>query len=136
MTIYEQADRGCVCRREECTSRFTYSWMLSRAYATRGEMERWGWKWIKGAGCRGVFVTNDPAAVDRARGVLRLDAPLTNGTHAAIGAPMHDVFSARRRIVKAYAEMGLDAAIEIDGFDAMTADQLSDELTYFADYQG
>lgn len=80
MTIYEQADAG--------RERPIYCWMLSRGYGTRREMERWGWKWIKGAGCRGVFVTNDPAAVRIAREVLQLAAPVSNGTHAAIGAPM------------------------------------------------
>lgn len=81
MTIYEQADRPT-------SDRVLYSWMLSRAYGTRREMERWGWKWIRGAGCRGVFVTNDPAALRTAREALRLGDPVTNGTHAAVGAPM------------------------------------------------
>lgn len=80
MKIYEQADPG--------RDGPIYSWMISRAYATRREMERWGWKWIRGVGCRGVFVTNSPAAVRLAQETLRLDAPTSNGTHAAADAAM------------------------------------------------
>jgi len=80
MTNYDQVDAG--------RDRPVYCWMLGRAYATRSEMQRWGWKWIKGSGCRGVFVTNDPAAVRIAREVLRLDAPKSNGSHARAGFPM------------------------------------------------
>lgn len=136
MTIYEQVDLRCGCRRLECTTPYRYSWMLSRGYNTRTEMARWGWKWIKGSGCRGVFVTNDPAAVDRARAVLRLDAPVSNGSHERMEAPMHDVYAARQTLIREYASAGLDARVEIDGFDNLTAEQLTDEITYLSDYTG
>ena len=42
----------------------------------------------------------------------------------------------RRRLEAAYAELGLDPAVEIEGFAAMTAAELSDELVYLGDYQG
>lgn len=81
MTIWEQADAG--------KAGPIYCWMLGRAYATRREMERWGWKWISGSrGCRGVFVTNDPAVVRHTRDYLRLDDPKSNGSHARVGASM------------------------------------------------
>ena len=129
MTIWEQVDAGKAAP--------VYSWMLSRSFATRSEMIRWGWKWISGSrGCRGVFVTNDPVAVDRARAVLRLDAPRSNGTHEKLGVPMHDVVSARAAVRAEYATAGLDADAEIEGFDTMTADQLADEIAYLGDYQG
>ena len=80
MTIFEQAD--------STGGRVTYSWMISRGYNTRSEMERWGWRWIAGHRCRGVFVTNNPAAVTRAMSVLRLSSPSTNGSHTRVGAPM------------------------------------------------
>lgn len=137
MTIYEQVDMGCACSQPTCRKRFRYCWMLSRAYATRAEMIRWGWKWIAGSrGCRGVFVTNDPAAVDRARAVLRLPEPVSNGSHARMGAPMHDLQSARDQVRREYVAAGLDADLEIDGFAEMTAADLRDQLVYLADYQG
>lgn len=137
MTIYEQADLACGCRRDDCTKKFRFCWMLDRSYATRSEMIRWGWKWIGGGrGCRGTFATNDPAAVEIARRVLRLDAPKSNGSHAALGAPMHDVYAAREALEREYRTAGLDAATEIDGFATMTAEELRDEMTYLSDYQG
>lgn len=135
MTIWEQVDVACGCGRPECRQRYRFSWMMSRSYATRSEMVRWGWKWLPGKP-RGVFVTNDPAAVARARSVLRLDEPQSNGSHARMGAPMHDVFAARERLQAEYAAAGLDADAEIEGFAAMTADQLRAEVTYLSDHQG
>lgn len=126
MTIWEQVD--------STGDKLRYSWMISRGYATRAEMIRWGWKWIAGKP-RGVFVTNDPAAVNRARDVMRLDAPESNGTHDRIGAPMHAVHAARERVRAEYAVAGLVADAEIDGFDEMTPHQLFAEITYLADYQ-
>jgi hypothetical protein len=40
------------------------------------------------------------------------------------------------RCVEEYATAGLDAAVEIDGFDRLTAEQYSDEVAYLADFQG
>ena len=127
MKIWEQVD--------STGDKLQYCWMLSRGYATRAEMIRWGWKWIAGKP-RGLFVTNDPAAMNRARDVLRLDAPDSNGTHARIGAPMHAVHAAREAVRREYAVAGLVADAEIDGFDDMTPHQLFAEITYLADYQG
>jgi hypothetical protein len=83
MTIYEQADTS-----SRTASGFRYCWMLDRKYAARTEMIRWGWKWIAGPQ-GGTFLTDDLAAVLVARAMLRLPAPKSNGTHAALAAPMH-----------------------------------------------
>jgi hypothetical protein len=135
MKIWEQVDISCGCGRDECRQRYSYSWMISRGYATRAEMIRWGWKWIAGRP-RGLFVTNDPAAVNRARDVMRLDAPESNGTHDRIGAPMHAVHAARERVRAEYAVAGLVADAEIEGFEEMTPHELFAEITYISDYQG
>ena len=127
MKIWEQVD--------STGDKLRYCWMLSRGYATRAEMIRWGWKWIAGKP-RGLFVTSDPAAMNRARDVLRLDAPESNGTHDRIGAPMHAVHAARERVRAEYAVAGLVADAEIDGFSDMTPHQLFAEITYISDYQG
>ena len=42
----------------------------------------------------------------------------------------------RMRCVEEYATAGLDAAVEIDGFDRLAAGQYSDEVAYLADFQG
>ena len=42
----------------------------------------------------------------------------------------------RRLVIEAYAEIGSDARLECHNFDGLTAEQLRDELTYLADYQG
>jgi len=127
MKIWEQVD--------STGDKIRYCWMLNRGYATRAEMIRWGWGWIAGRP-RGLFVTNDPAAMNRARDVLRLDAPESNGTHDRIGAPMHAVHAARERVRAEYAVAGLVADAEIDGFEDMTPHQLFAEITYISDYQG
>lgn len=44
--------------------------------------------------------------------------------------------AARDAARREFATAGLDAAVEIDGFDRLTADQLRDEVTYLSDYQG
>ena len=44
--------------------------------------------------------------------------------------------AARDAARREFATAGLDAAVEIDGFDRMTAGQLRDEVTYLSDYQG
>ena len=135
MTIWEQVDVTPCCDRPGCGERLRYSWMLSRAYATRSEMLRWGWKWIAGKP-RGVWVTNDPAAVDRARAALRLGDPQSNGSHQRAGQPMHDIHAARMTLRREYVAGGMDADVEIDGLLDMNADQLRDELAYLGDYQG
>ena len=44
--------------------------------------------------------------------------------------------AAREAARREFATAGIDAAVEIEGFDAMTADQYRDEVTYLSDYQG
>lgn len=52
-------------------------------------MARAGWRWIAGKP-RGVYVTNDPAAVQRLRAeVPALTPPRSNGTHARAGVPLY-----------------------------------------------
>jgi hypothetical protein len=43
---------------------------------------------------------------------------------------------ARDAVRREYLIAGLDADVEIEGFADMDADQLRDEITYLADYQG
>jgi hypothetical protein len=86
MRIWEQVDAG--------RDRPTYSWMVSRSYATRGEMLPLGFLWIAGRRCRGVFVTSDWRVIERFRGrMAACGATVTiesNGTHARLGLPMHE----------------------------------------------
>jgi hypothetical protein len=42
----------------------------------------------------------------------------------------------RQIAIEEHATAGIDAAVEIDGFDGLTADQYRDEVTYLSDYQG
>jgi hypothetical protein len=42
----------------------------------------------------------------------------------------------RQIAIDEHATAGLDAAVEIEGFDRMTADQYRDEVIYLSDYQG
>lgn len=82
MKLYEQADRT--------GDKVTYSWMLDAPYKMRKELLSEGWKWIKGVGCRGSFVTNELiTALDTAR-KYKLGAPESNGTHTAVKAQMSD----------------------------------------------
>jgi hypothetical protein len=43
---------------------------------------------------------------------------------------------ARMNCIAEFATAGLDATVEIDDFDNLTADQLDDEVAYLADFQG
>ena len=65
-----------------------------------------------------------------------IDAILGNGQYAAIVDDVYGLLIAREAVDQACRNMDTDARTEIDGFEDMTVDQLSDELTYFADYQG
>lgn len=65
-----------------------------------------------------------------------IDAVLGDGQYAAIVEDVYRTLVARATVEQAYRNIGADAHLEIDGFDTMTPDQLSDELTYLADYQG
>jgi hypothetical protein len=42
----------------------------------------------------------------------------------------------REHVRREFASVGIDAALEIDGFDVMTINQLRSELVYLADFQG
>ena len=65
-----------------------------------------------------------------------MDAVLGNGQYAAIVDDVYRLLIAREAVDQVCRNMDTDARTEIDGFEDMTVDQLSDELTYFADYQG
>lgn len=65
-----------------------------------------------------------------------MDAILGNGQYAAIVDDVYRLLIAREAVDQVCRNMDTDARTEIDGFEDMTVDQLSDELTYFADYQG
>lgn len=87
MRIWEQADPG--------RDRPIFSWMVQRNYSTRTEMQSMGWRWLPGRP-RGVFVTNDPAAVVQFRRRLANMRPdqaepviESNGTHAAAAVAMY-----------------------------------------------
>lgn len=64
--------------------------------------------------------------------------PATAGALKAAAAARRraEVEKAREAVREEYAIAGLDAEAEIDGFDAMTTEQLMDEITYLGDYQG
>lgn len=64
--------------------------------------------------------------------------PATAGALKAAAAARKraEIEKAREAVRAEYAIAGLDAEAEIDGFDAMTADELMDEITYLGDYQG
>ena len=42
----------------------------------------------------------------------------------------------REAVAAAYRQIGADATVDIENFETLGAEQLSDELTYLADYQG
>ena len=65
-----------------------------------------------------------------------MDAILGNGQYAAIVDDVYRLLIAREAVDQVCRNTDTDARTEIDGFEDMTVDQLSDELTYFADYQG
>jgi hypothetical protein len=43
---------------------------------------------------------------------------------------------ARVRCIAEHATAGLDATVEVENFDALTAAELADEVAYLADFQG
>jgi hypothetical protein len=65
-----------------------------------------------------------------------IDAVLGSGQYAAIVDDVYRTLVARNVVAQVCKNMGADATVDIDGFDSMTVDQLSDELAYLADYQG
>jgi hypothetical protein len=77
MRMYEQADRGA-------PNSYVYSWILEAPYSMRKKLV--GWRWTKGYGCRGSFVTKDiNVAKETAIGYGLIIT--TNSTHSVIGAP-------------------------------------------------
>ena len=47
-----------------------------------------------------------------------------------------EVRDARVRCLTEHAAAGIDATVEIEGFEHLTAAELADEVVYLADYQG
>jgi hypothetical protein len=71
MKLYEQADKT--------GDNVTYSWLLEAPYKMRKELD--AWKWIKGVGGRGCFVTRNLLAVLLTSRKYKLGKPVSNGTH-------------------------------------------------------
>lgn len=64
---------------------FCYSWMLDGIpYTQRNQLP--DWKWIKGVGSRGCFVTNNETTAQNIISKFSL-VVTSNGSHAALGAP-------------------------------------------------
>ncbi len=76
LQMFEQADTG--------RNGFIYSWILDAPYAMRSRLS--GWKWLRGAGCRGCYVTNDEQLASNTAKLAKL-VIRTNNTHATFGAP-------------------------------------------------
>jgi hypothetical protein len=49
---------------------------------------------------------------------------------------MHDLHAARVALAREYKTAGMDATVEVENFDNLTADQLNDEVAYLSDFQG
>lgn len=69
MKIYEQKDGN------------KYSWLLQAPYSMRKDFTPHGWKWIRGAGCKGCYVTNDYALAKQTQQMFRIPPFESNGTH-------------------------------------------------------
>jgi hypothetical protein len=57
-------------------------------------------------------------------------------TYAGLLNDARRLNDARMRCILEYAAAGIDATVEIDDFDTLTAAELADEVAYLADYQG
>lgn len=77
MQMHEQAD--------VTGTNVTYSWLLDAPYAVRNDLH--GWKWLKGAGCKGCYVTNDSEIALRTAVKFKLNIK-SNGTHEVHAVPM------------------------------------------------
>jgi hypothetical protein len=77
MRIQEQVDRT--------GDNLTYSWLLEAPYTMRNKLS--GWKWLKGHGCKGCYVTNDKELAIHTAGQYKCRI-ISNGTHQRSGAPM------------------------------------------------
>lgn len=73
--------------------------------------------------------------IEQRHGIDRVDAIMA-AVDPSWGADADRLLVARAAVRAAFATAGLDADVEIDGFDTMTAGQLADEITYLGDYQG
>ncbi len=73
--------------------------------------------------------------IEERHGIDRVDAIMAE-VDPSWGVDADRLLAARAAVRAEYAVAGLDADVEIDGFDTMTAEQLRDELTYLGDYQG
>ena len=77
MIFYEQADRG-----KEGT---IYSWLLDGAKGHKKELQILGFKFVRGVGSPGCFVTNNANLVRDLANQWHIPVK-SNGTHATIGA--------------------------------------------------
>ena len=75
--MWEQADTGAAGQ--------VYSWLLDAPFLCRGRIPP-GWKWTPGKP-HGCFVTNDHTLALATADAFRLPIR-SNGTHAALNAPM------------------------------------------------
>lgn len=73
--------------------------------------------------------------IEERHGIDRVDAIMAE-VDPSWGVDADRLLAARAAVRAEYATAGLDADVEIAGFDTMTADQLMDEITYLGDYQG
>lgn len=77
-SILEQADRSN-------ETKVVYSWIID---ARKGKSKQLlGWKWVSGAGCRGMFVTNNRQLALATAKQFGLQVE-SNGTHVVSNAPM------------------------------------------------
>ncbi len=78
MKLYEQADKT--------GDKVTYSWLLEAPYNMRGRLV--DWKWVKGVGGKGCYVTNNLLLAIVTARRFGLGKPISNGTHGSVKAEM------------------------------------------------
>lgn len=86
--LYEQVDKT--------GELFTYSWILDgvsgRAGSVRRSLVGMGWKFVRGYGCRGCYVTKDYAtAKQTCPSIFGVVVPIeSNGTHKTHNTKMYE----------------------------------------------
>ena len=71
-----------------------------------------------------------------AKDLAKATAVQLDATEAVIRTAVKTLIAAQHRCRTEYATAGLDATIEIESFEKLTAEQLDDEVVYLGDYQG